>query len=53
MQEWSAEEVAEGLHQPSMRFAMESKSQRGWKERKMLEENGAMSQDVAVKPASA
>ena len=25
MREWSAEEVAEGLHQGSMRFAMESK----------------------------
>jgi NNP family nitrate/nitrite transporter-like MFS transporter len=25
MREWSAEEVAQGLHQPSMRFAMESK----------------------------
>ncbi len=29
MREWSAEEVADGLHQVSMRFAMESRSQRG------------------------
>lgn len=35
LHEWSAEEVAQGLHQGSMRFAMESKSQRGHKQRKL------------------
>jgi MFS transporter, NNP family, nitrate/nitrite transporter len=29
LQEWSAEEVSQGLHQGSMKFAMESRSQRG------------------------
>ena len=31
VQEWSAEEVAQGLHGPSMKFAMESRSQRGYR----------------------
>mmetsp|Transcript_5328 Transcript_5328/g.9214 ORF Transcript_5328/g.9214 Transcript_5328/m.9214 type:complete len:551 (-) Transcript_5328:681-2333(-) len=31
LQEWTAEEVAQGLHGGSMRFAMESRSQRGVK----------------------
>ncbi|GFR51549.1 hypothetical protein Agub_g13968 [Astrephomene gubernaculifera] len=39
MREWSAEEVAEGLHHGSMKFAMESKSQRGY--RKATEEQPA------------
>lgn len=30
-QEWTAEEVAQGLHGGSMKFAMESRSQRGFK----------------------
>ena len=30
-QEWTAEEIAQGLHTPSMRFAIESRSQRGQK----------------------
>ncbi|KXZ49558.1 hypothetical protein GPECTOR_20g412 [Gonium pectorale] len=46
MREWSAEEVAEGLHHGSMKFAMESKSQRGYKERKALE---ALPEEPAVK----
>lgn len=29
VQEWSAEEIAQGLHNGSMKFAMESRSQRG------------------------
>ncbi|MEW5306442.1 MAG: hypothetical protein WDW38_007382 [Sanguina aurantia] len=33
LREWSAEEVSAGLHNPSMKFAMESKSQRGFKYR--------------------
>ena len=33
LKEWSAEEVSEGLHHSSMRFAMESRSQRGYKDR--------------------
>ncbi|PNH10816.1 High affinity nitrate transporter 2.5 [Tetrabaena socialis] len=37
MREWSAEEVADGLHHGSMKFAMESKSQRGYKDRAALE----------------
>jgi hypothetical protein len=28
--EWSAEEKAAGLHTPSLKFAFESKSERGW-----------------------
>jgi hypothetical protein len=31
LQEWSAEEVAQGLHNGSMKFAMESRSNRGRK----------------------
>jgi MFS transporter, NNP family, nitrate/nitrite transporter len=31
LQEWTAEEVAQGLHGGSMKFAMESRSQRGAK----------------------
>ena len=31
LREWSAEEIALGLHNESMRFAMESRSQRGYK----------------------
>ncbi|KAG2431535.1 hypothetical protein HXX76_009549 [Chlamydomonas incerta] len=37
LREWSAEEVASGLHQGSMRFAMESKSQRGYKDKRPLD----------------
>ncbi|KAG2489122.1 hypothetical protein HYH03_012348 [Edaphochlamys debaryana] len=49
MKEWSAEEVAQGLHQGAMRFAIESKSQRGLKERKAM----GLEEDVpAVKVAS-
>ncbi|MEW5306437.1 MAG: hypothetical protein WDW36_008900 [Sanguina aurantia] len=33
LREWSAEEVSAGLHNPSMKFANESKSQRGLKYR--------------------
>ncbi|MEW5315979.1 MAG: hypothetical protein WDW38_007373 [Sanguina aurantia] len=33
LKEWSAEEVSAGLHNPSMKFANESKSQRGFKYR--------------------
>ena len=29
IKEWDADEISQGLHSPSMRFAMESKSQRG------------------------
>lgn len=29
LQEWNAEEIAQGLHNGSMKFAMESRSQRG------------------------
>ncbi|GLI65297.1 hypothetical protein VaNZ11_008790 [Volvox africanus] len=53
LREWSAEEVAEGLHQGSMRFAMESRSQRGARSRvgsstaKTVEEV----EDKSVKPA--
>ena len=29
IKEWNTDEISQGLHSPSMRFAMESKSQRG------------------------
>lgn len=31
LKEWTAEEVAQGLHGGAMKFAMESRSQRGYK----------------------
>ncbi|MEW5298466.1 MAG: hypothetical protein WDW36_001587 [Sanguina aurantia] len=46
LREWSAEEVSAGLHNPSMKFAMESKSQRGFKARVPV----VASTEVAVKP---
>lgn len=49
LREWSAEEVSAGLHNPSMKFAMESKSQRGFKARVPT----ASSIEVAVKPDAA
>ncbi|GIM04197.1 hypothetical protein Vretimale_8817 [Volvox reticuliferus] len=48
LREWSAEEVAEGLHQGSMRFAMESKSQRGYRDRSAV---AATSDTVQEPPA--
>lgn len=46
LHEWSAEEVSAGLHNPSMKFAMESKSQRGFKARVPV----VASTEVSVKP---
>ncbi|KAG2431534.1 hypothetical protein HXX76_009548 [Chlamydomonas incerta] len=55
MREWSAEEVASGLHQGSMRFAMESKSQRGTRDKRSagapLDSNSnSDSEPAAAKP---
>jgi MFS transporter, NNP family, nitrate/nitrite transporter len=51
LKEWSAEEVAQGLHQGSMKFAMESRSQRGYKDR--LAVDAASDSALAVQPAKA
>ena len=43
--EWSAEEKAAGLHSPSLKFAFESKSERGWARQ------AAAQSEVGVKPS--
>lgn len=53
LKEWSAEEVAHGLHQGSMRFAMESRSQRGFKDRMALEASNSGEKSIAIQPAKA
>ncbi|KXZ49988.1 hypothetical protein GPECTOR_18g144 [Gonium pectorale] len=53
MREWSAEEVAEGLHHGSMRFAVESRSQRGARARVATEAAAAEPVEDAPLPAAA
>lgn len=50
-QEWTAEEVANGLHQGSMNFAMESRSQRGYKHR-MVAPDASSSSSSGSRPSS-
>eukprot|EP00798_Chlamydomonas_sp_ICE-L_P021307 gene21307-28238_t len=51
--EWNANEVAQGLHTPSLRFAMESKSNRGSQRGVKAKAEAAAANDAEVKPAAA
>ncbi|KAG1677418.1 hypothetical protein FOA52_001873 [Chlamydomonas sp. UWO 241] len=57
LNEWSAEEIAMGLHSTSMKFAMESRSQRGFKASEALTasmklpmEVDSVSQNTSISP---
>lgn len=53
IKEWTAEEVAQGLHQGALRFAMESRSQRSYKDRAAVEATYGTGDVTPVQPVKA
>jgi NNP family nitrate/nitrite transporter-like MFS transporter len=51
LSEWTAEERAQGLHMNSLKFAYESRSQRGFKAQQKLNEANPPAFDIQAVPA--